>query len=53
MSKTANVSVVIAKQMLAGKEVCILKAKAPQIKTAITKLQGLRIAFYVDPLFKY
>lgn len=53
VSKTANVSAVIAKQMLDGKEVCILKAKAPQIKTVITKLQDLKIDFFVNPMFKY
>ena len=53
VATTANVNYIIAKQMLEGKEVCILKAKAPRIKAVITKLQDLRISYIVNPVFKY
>ena len=53
VAKIANVNYIIAKQMLEEKEVCILKAKAPEIKMVIAKLQDLNIAFTVNPLFKY
>lgn len=53
VAKTANVNFVIAKQMLGKKEVCILKAKAPKIKSVIAKLQELNIDFSVNPSFKY
>ena len=53
VAKTANVNFVIAKQMLEKKEACILKAKAPKIKSAIAKLQELDIDFSVKPSFKY
>lgn len=53
VAKIANVNFIFAKQMLEGKEVCILRAKAPKIKEAIAELQKLRIAFNVSPLFKY
>lgn len=53
VAKTANVNFVIAKQMLEKKEACILKAKAPKIKSVIAKLQELNIDFSVNPSFKY
>lgn len=53
VAKTARVNFLLAKQMLEEKEVCILKAKAPEIKETIAKLQELNIDFYVSPLFKY
>lgn len=53
IAKTANVNFVIAKQMLQEKEVCILKAKAPDIKVIIAKLQELNIDFNVSPMFKF
>ena len=53
VAKTANVNFVIAKQMLEKKEACILKAKAPRIKSVIAKLQELNIDFSVNPSFKY
>lgn len=53
IAKTAGVSFFIAKQMLEKKEVCILKAKAPEIKAIIAKLQELNIEFNVSPMFKY
>lgn len=53
VAKIVNTSFVIARQMLQEKEVCILKAKAPEIKATIAKLQELNIDFYVIPLFKY
>lgn len=53
VAKTANVNFLIAKQMLQKKEVCILKAKAPEIKATIAKLKELNIDFNVCPMFKY
>lgn len=53
IAKTANVNFIIAKQMLQEREVCILKAKAPEIKSIIVKLQELNIDFNVSPMFKY
>ena len=53
VAKTANVNFVIAKQMLEKREACILKAKAPKIKSVITKLQELGIDFNVNPSFNY
>lgn len=53
VAKIANVNFVIAKQMLEKKEACILKAKAPRIKSVIAKLQELNIDFSVNPSFKY
>ena len=53
VAKTANVNFVIAKQMLEKKEACILKEKAPKIKSVIAKLQELYIDFSVNPSFKY
>lgn len=53
VAKTANVNFVIAKQMIEKKEACILKAKAPKIKSVIAKLQELNIDFSVNPSFKY
>lgn len=53
VAKIAKVNFVVAKQMLEEKEVCILKAKAPEIKAVIVKLQDLGIDFITSPLFKY
>lgn len=53
VAKTANVNFVIAKQMLEKNEACILKAKAPKIKSVIAKLQESNIDFSVNPSFKY
>ena len=53
VAKTANVNFVIAKQILEKNVVCILKAKAPKIKSVIAKLQELDIDFSVKPSFKY
>ena len=53
VAKTANVSFIIARQMLQEKEVCILRAKAPKIKMIIAKLQELSIGFNISPMFKY
>ena len=35
------------------KEICILKGRAPKIKSAIVKLQVLNIDYDVNPSFKY
>ena len=53
VAKTANVNFVLAKQMLEKRETCILKAKAPKIKTVIVKLRELGIEFNVTPSFHY
>lgn len=53
VAKIAKVNFLAAKRMLEEKEVCILKARAPEIKVAIAKLQDLSIDFIVNPLFKY
>lgn len=53
IAKTARVNFIVAKQMLEKEEVCILKAKAPEIREAIVKLQELNMDFNVRPLFKY
>ena len=53
VAKTANVNFVTAKRMLEEKETCILKAKAPKIKSAIVKLQELNIDYDVSPSFNY
>ena len=53
VAKTANVSFIIARQMLQEKEVCILRAKATEIKMTIAKLQELSIGFNISPVFKY
>lgn len=49
VAKVANVNFVIAKQMLEKKETCILRAKAPKIKSVIGELQKLDIDFSVNP----
>lgn len=43
----------MSRQMLEGKEVCVLKAKAPEMKESIDKLQKLEIDFMVRPMFRY
>lgn len=53
VAKTAQVNFLVAKQMFEEKEVCILKAKALEIKAAIEKLRGLGIDFIISPPFKY
>lgn len=53
VAKTAGVNFVAAKQMLLKREVCILKAKAPEVKSAIEKLEELKIKYEVSPKFKY
>ena len=53
IAQITGINYVTAKQMLGKKEVCVLKARAPEIKGAITKLQEVGIDFKVNPLFKY
>lgn len=53
VAKTANVNFNMAKHMLEEKEVCILKAKASEIKSTIAELKKLNIDFSVNPLFMY
>ena len=51
IAKTANVNFIMAKHMLEEKEVCILNAKAPEIKSTIAELRKLNIDFSVNPIF--
>lgn len=53
VAKTACVNFLPAKQMLEKEEACILKARAPEIRDAIVKLQEKNMEFYVIPEFKY
>ena len=53
VAKFAHVNFLTAKELLEKEEVCILKAQAPEMKDAVSKLQDQDIEFYVDPLFKY
>lgn len=53
VAKTAGVNFIIAKQMLEENNVCILKAKAPEIKAAVVKLRELGVDFNISPTFKY
>lgn len=53
ISKMAGVNYIEAKQMLNKGNVCILKAKAVNIKIAIEKLKIENIPFEVTPKFNY
>lgn len=53
LSEIAKVNFLTSRQMLEGKEVCVLKAKAPEMKERIDKLQKLEIDFMVRPMFRY
>ena len=53
ISKIANVNYVHAKKMLESNEICILMAKAPVIKDAISKLKEFHIDYFVNPKFLY
>lgn len=53
VAKTAGVNFIIAKQMLEENNVCILKAKAPEIKAAVVKLRELGVDFNISPTFRY
>ena len=39
--------------MIEENNVCILKAKAPEIKAAVVKLRELGVDFNISPTFKY
>ena len=51
--KTAGVNFIIDKQMLEENNVCILNAKAPEIKAAVVKLRELGVDFNISHTFKY
>ena len=53
VARISGVNFIIARQMLEKEDNCILKAKAPKIKEAIVKLQGLNIEYFVNPVFNY
>ena len=53
VSQIAGVNYIVAKEMLAKEGVCILKAKAIDIKNAICKLERVNIPFDVTPEFNY
>ena len=53
ISRIAGVNYIIAKQMLEKEDVCIMKAKAIDIKAAVCKLKDTDIPFEVIPKFNY
>ena len=53
IAKTAKVNFIVAKQILEKNDVCILKAKAPEIKVTTEKLKELQIDYKVTPQFMY
>lgn len=53
VSHIVGVNYIVAKQMLEKENVCILKAKAIDIKKAISELKNVNIPFEVTPEFKY
>lgn len=53
ISRIAGVNYITAKQMLEKEGVCILKAKAIDIKNAIHELENVNIPFEVTPGFNY
>ena len=53
ISKIAGVNYIVAKQMLEKEGICILKAKAVDIKKAICELENVNIPFEVTPEFNY
>ena len=53
ISKITGVNYIVARQMLVKGNVCILKAKAIDIKAAISELKNENIPFEVTPEFNY
>lgn len=53
VAKTTNVNFIMAKRMLEEKEVCILKAKASEIKSTIAELKKFYIYFSVISLLMH
>ena len=53
ISQIAGVNYIVAKQMLEKESICILKAKAIEIKKAICELENVNIPFDVIPEFHY
>lgn len=53
ISQIAEVNYITAKQMLEKENICILKAKALDIKKAIYELENVNIPFEVIPEFNY
>lgn len=53
ISKIAGVNYVVAKQMIEKGNICVLKAKAIEVKEAIDELKSANIPFHVTPAFNY
>lgn len=53
ISRIAGVNYIVAKQMLEKEGICILKAKAVDIKNAMYELENVNIPFEVTPEFNY
>ena len=53
ISQIAGVNYIVAKQIIIRGDACILKAKAVDIKVAISKLEIAGIPFEVKPEFNY
>lgn len=53
ISRIAGVNYIAAKQILEKEGICILKAKAIDIKNAMYELENVNIPFEVTPEFNY
>lgn len=53
IARIAGVNYVCARQILIKDSVCILKAKAPEVKQARDELEKLNIKYEIIPVFKY
>lgn len=53
ISQIAGVNYTVAKKMLEKEDLCILKAKAIDIKKAISELENVNIPFEITPEFSY
>ncbi len=53
ISQIAGVNYIVAKKMLEKEDICILKAKAIDIKKAISELENVNIPFEITPEFSY
>ena len=53
ISQIAGVNYIVAKKMLEKEDICILKAKAIDIKKARSELENVNIPFEITPEFSY
>lgn len=53
IAKICGVNFVVARQMLLKDNVCILKAKAPEVRAVIGQLEKYNIQFDICPRFNY